>query len=168
MNEWWLNAMDVYSKYVLTRGWRGMRGLIAVLILAVGVPLVSKEKAANPFPFDGAFFAQLSRTPPILRDSILDEKRNAVIIGRGLLRSIEKRERYQKRFCVVASDPEAERYGIVVRYFIFVDKKESIALLKEGAMLEFTGQLMAYTPLAAYRTSYVFDILLEEGAILVE
>lgn len=164
--------MGVYSKYVLTRGWIGMRGLIAGLILVVGaaagVPLVSKEKAADAFPFDGAFFAQLSRTPPILRDSLLDEKRNAVIIGRGLIRSIEKRERYHKRFCVVASDPETERYGIAVRYFIFVDKKESIALLKEGVTLEFTGQLMAYTPLTAYRSSYVFDILLEKGAILVE
>jgi len=68
----------------------------------------------------------------------------------------------------VASDPETERYGIAVRYFIFVDKKESIALLKEGVTLEFTGQLMAYTPLTAYRSSYVFDILLEKGAILVE
>jgi len=93
---------------------------------------------------------------------------NTIIQGRGQVRSIEKIQRYKKRFRVVLVDLEAEKLNLKVLYYIYIDSKTSISMLNTEESMEFSGQLVAYTPVNSRRDGYIFDVIFEKGAMLVE
>jgi len=134
------------------------------------VPAAALEDggADNRVILDKKFFSDFQRTPAVLRDGFLDERMNTIIQGRGQVRSIEKIQRYKKRFRVVLVDLEAEKLNLKVLYYIYIDSKTSISMLKTEESMEFSGQLVAYTPVNSRRDGYIFDVIFEKGAMLVE
>ncbi|HOD13387.1 MAG TPA: hypothetical protein PK307_13960 [Spirochaetota bacterium] len=142
----------------------------ALLVVMAMVPAAALEDggADNRVILDKKFFSDFQRTPAVLRDGFLDERMNTIIQGRGQVRSIEKIQRYKKRFRVVLVDLEAEKLNLKVLYYIYIDSKTSISMLKTEESMEFSGQLVAYTPVNSRRDGYIFDVIFEKGAMLVE
>ncbi|MCP4134959.1 MAG: hypothetical protein GY754_28550 [bacterium] len=118
--------------------------------------------------FNKTFFRSLLSVSPIQRDLFWKERLNTIIAGKGVVLSIEKMKRYKKNYRVVLRDKNAYRYNLGIKYYIFVEKEESIALLVKDEVFEFKGQVMAYTPVNTRRNEYIIDILFEEGAISIE
>lgn len=143
---------------------------IALLAVMYVVPAaaVQEEGGDNRVPLDKKFFSEFLRLPPVLRDGYFDEKMNAIVQGRGLVKSIDKVQRYKKKFRVVLVDLDAERSNLKILYYIYIDSKTSISMLKTEENLEFSGQLVAYTPTNSRRDAYILDIIFEKGAMLVE
>jgi hypothetical protein len=143
---------------------------IALLAVMYVVPAaaVQEEGGDNRVILDKKFFSDFQRMPPVLRDGYFDEKMNAIVQGRGLVKSIDKVARYKKKFRVVLVDLEAERSNLKILYYIYIDSKTSISMLKTEENLEFSGQLVAYTPVNSRRDAYILDIIFEKGAMLVE
>ena len=146
-----------------------LHAIILLFILSV-VPAaaVQEEGGDNRVILDKKFFADFQKMPPVLRDGYFDEKLNAIVQGRGLVKSIDKVQRYKKKFRVVLVDLEAERNSLKVLYYVYIDSKTSISMLKTEENLEFSGQLAAYTPVNSRRDAYILDIIFEKGAMLVE
>ncbi len=69
---------------------------------------------------------------------------------------------------IVMVDREAERLNIRITYHVYIDSKHSISMLKEKEDMEFSGQLIAYTPTNSKRDAYILDILFEKGAMVLE
>jgi hypothetical protein len=143
---------------------------IALLVVMYVVPAVAVqgEGGDNRVILDKKFFSDFQRMTPVLRDGYFDEKMNAIVQGRGLVKSIDKVQRYKKKFRVVLVDLEAERSNLKILYYIYIDSKTSISMLKTEENLEFSGQLVAYTPSNSRRDAYILDIIFEKGAMLVE
>ena len=145
--------------------------IAVVLMFAVlPVPVMSDEGAVKQtsLPLDKKFYTEFYRTPPVLRDDFLESKLNTIVIGRGMITSINKIQKFKKNFRIVMMDREAERLNIRITYHVYIDSKHSISMLKEKENLEFSGQLIAYTPTNSKRDTYILDIIFEKGAMLVE
>ena len=149
-----------------------MKKLLAAMIICltagIALPAASGETAPAPLPLDAPFYTAFSRTPAILRDDYLKARLSAVVLGRGLITSISRVPGFKKNFRIDMVDQEAERLGIRITYRVHVDSKHTISMLKEHERLEFTGQLIGYTPTNSRRDAYILDILLEKGAMLIE
>jgi hypothetical protein len=144
--------------------------VIICLIAGLSVPAASEqEKAVQPsLVLDAQFYSGLMRTPPVLRDDFLKSRLNTVVLGRGLITSIVKTQRFKKNFRIDMIDSGAERLSVRITYHVYIDSKNTISMLKEKEILEFTGQLIGYTPTNSKRDAYILDILLEKGAMLIE
>jgi hypothetical protein len=143
---------------------------LALLIVMAMVPAAALEDGAadSRVILDKKFFSDFQRTPAVLRDGFFDERMNAIVQGRGQVTSINKVQKYKKKFRVVLVDLEAEKLNLKVLYYIYIDSKTSISMLKTEESLEFSGQLVAYTPVNTRRDAYILDVLFEKGAMLVE
>jgi hypothetical protein len=140
---------------------------LLILIMAV-LPAALQGEGDNRVVLDKNFYTDFQHTPPVLRDGQLNSRLNTIVLGRGIVKSIDKIQRYKKKFRVVVVDPEAERLNLKVMYYIYIESKNSISLLKTEETLEFSGQLVAYTPTNSRRDAYILDIVFEKGAMLVE
>ena len=118
--------------------------------------------------FNREFFDSFKNIPSIMRDGFWNEKMNAVITARGGVVSIERKERYKRKYRIVIKDTDAENSGLSFTYYVFIEKQDSFEMLSEKMRFEFSGQLMTATPLSVSRDAYIFDIILEKGAMLVE
>ncbi len=142
-----------------------------VLLVVMGmVPAVALEDGGvnTRVVLDKKFFSDFQHTPPVLRDGFFNERLNSIVQGKGQVRSIDKVQRYKKKFRVVLVDLEAEKLNIKVLYYVYIDSKTSISMLKAEESLEFSGQLVAYTPVNSRRDTYILDVIFEKGAMLVE
>jgi hypothetical protein len=143
----------------------------AILLLAFfPIRLIPEESASpqKPLPLDKKFYTEFLRTAPILRDDFLENKMNSVVLARGLVTSIQKNTRLKKKYRVIIADPEAEHLNIKIVYHVYIDSMVSISMLSENRNIEFSGQLIAYTPINSKRDSYILDILFEKGAVIIE
>ena len=114
------------------------------------------------------FCSAFMKMPAVMRDDYLKDRLNAIVMCRGKVVSIDKIGRYKKPYRVVLRDPEAEKYGLFLTYYVFIESEDSVKLLAENEIFEFKGQIMSYTPVKVSRDAYILDILLEKGAIVVE
>ncbi len=145
--------------------------IIAIAALAFfPARLFPEEKTVkqNTHLLDKKFFTELIRTPLILRDDFIENRLNRVVLARGLVTSIEKNIRLKKKYRVILSDPEAERLNIRIIYHVYIDSMVTISMLQENKNLEFSGQLIGYTPTSSRRDAYILDILFEKGAVIIE
>lgn len=139
-----------------------------IMILPFPAVMGEEEKSPDALPLDSKFFVEFLKTPPVLRDNFLESKINTLVQGRGVVASIKKVDRFKKMYRIVLADRDAEALNVRFIYHIYIDSRNSIALLKEQERLEFCGQLVAGTPLNSRRDAYILDIIFEKGAILVE
>lgn len=142
--------------------------MLMLMIPPFPTAMGEEEKSPDALALDGKFFNEFLKTPPVLRDSFLESRINTLVQGRGVVSSIKKVDRFKKMYRVVLADRDAEAMNISFAYHIYIDSRNSIALLKEQERLEFCGQLVASTPLNSRRDAYILDIIFEKGAILVE
>jgi hypothetical protein len=112
------------------------------------------------------FYAGLLKSKPLVRDVLLNGMQGVIVQGSGYVESVEKSERYRRHFRITAIDNEASDLNI--RLYIFADNEEYLTLLKKGDSFDFKGQFVIFTPLNSRRDAYIFDIILEEGALSVK
>ncbi|MBP7734683.1 MAG: hypothetical protein KA369_01795 [Spirochaetes bacterium] len=143
----------------------------ALLLMTMAPIRLFPEEGApqqKALPLDKKFFSEFQRTAPILRDDFLESRMNSIVLVRGLVTSIQKTTRLKKKYRVILTDPEAERLNVKIVYHVYIDSAVSISMLSENRNLEFSGQLIAYTPINSKRDSYILDILFEKGAVIIE
>jgi hypothetical protein len=112
------------------------------------------------------FFAGLQDTQPIKRDYYLDARLNLIISGKGSVVSVEPANRYKRKYRLTLSSRDSG--PISITYLVFTDREEYLKMLHKNDIFEFKGQFVIYTPLNSLRDSYIIDVVLEDGAIVVE
>ncbi|MBN2078225.1 MAG: hypothetical protein JW838_04625 [Spirochaetes bacterium] len=117
---------------------------------------------------DRSFYIALRRTPRIMRNSFLEKRLNALVVARGMVSATGENKLFDKRYRIILTDPEAESLGMRIVYHIYADRLDSIEMLSEHRLYEFSGRLVAYTPLSTKRESYILDVILEKGAVVIE
>ncbi|HOO72361.1 MAG TPA: hypothetical protein PK926_11420 [Spirochaetota bacterium] len=114
------------------------------------------------------FYTAFSKIPAVKRDDFFESKLDCVILTRAKVLKIDSSGRYKKKYRIILEDGESINAGFRFMYYVYIDNQDSIDLLAENEILEFSGQVMGFTPLTTDRKSYLFDILMEKGAILVQ
>lgn len=140
---------------------------LLILLLMVSLTYASTdEKGNNLIVLNREFYSNFLKIDPIKRDFYLDKKLNNIIQGRGYVESVDIYERYQKKYRIIITDSEA--LNLNIRYNIFTNNRDYLTLLKKSELFEFSGQFVIYTPLNSRKDSYIFDIILGSGALIVK
>ncbi len=140
---------------------------ILFLLLIVSLSYANTDKNSNELIIlNKDFYSNFFKIDPIKRDFYLDKMLNKILQGKGYVESVESYERYQKEYRIVIKDSEA--LNLNIRYNIFTDNRDYLTLLKKSELFEFRGQFIIYTPLNSRKDSYIFDIILSSGALIVK
>ena len=146
--------------------------IIGIILLTIASALLynsyslSETKKSEVVQLDMEFYSRLVKSNPLSRDTFLNELQGGLFQGRGYVESVTKSERYHRHFRITAIENSAGDFN--VRLYIFTDNEEYLNLLKKGDLFDFKGQFVVFTPLNSRRDSYIFDIILEEGALSVK
>ena len=138
---------------------------ITVFIIFFIVSLKAEEEKVF---FDKIFMRNLGSARTIERDSHFEKSLNSIIQAKAVVISFDKTARYKRTFRVILEDKEAEAYKIKIIYNVFFNKEETRLILGAGDNFEFNGKLVSCAPLNTGRTAYILDIVLQEGALLIE
>ena len=143
-------------------------GKAVILIFFIISSLYSKaeERSEDPLILNKMYYSSFLKIAPIKRDCFLDEALNKVLRGRGYIEAVESFNRYNRRFRIILIDSEALKLNI--RLYIFTNNEEYLKTLKKGDLFEFNGQFVLYTPLNSIRDSYIFEVILEDGSLMVK
>ncbi len=91
-----------------------------------------------------------------------------IVQGHAVVTVIDRLSRYRKQYRVQLEDNAAQRYKLTIIYNIFFDNEDSLKMLNQNEIFEFKGQFMSCTSLNTNQNAFIIDIVLEEGAILIE
>ena len=71
---------------------------IALLVIMAVMPVAAlqEQEGDTRVILDKKFFSDFQKLPPMLRDGLFDGKLNTIVLGRGLVKSIDKVQRYKK------------------------------------------------------------------------
>jgi len=139
-----------------------------LIVFFIGFTSLFHLPAADRVFFDKNFMKSLSSTRVIERDSYFESRINSIVQARAAVVSFDKAGRYKRLFRLMLEDTEAPAYKLKIIYNVFLNKEDTLTLLTTGDDFEFSGQLISCAPLNTGRTAYVLDIVLEEGALLIE
>jgi len=139
--------------------------IILVVFFASSAELVYSKSKVD-VELDKSFFSELANMNPVARQSRLEGLRDKVILARGFVESFEQYTRYRRKYRIVVIDNESEI--INVRFYIYTDEKDFGEVLQKGDIFEFTGQFVIETPINSKMDAYIFDVLLEDGALVVQ
>lgn len=145
--------------------------ILLALFMAPGISMqVSGDLSAKEerILLDRSFYAEFRRLPRIKRDSFLEERLNAYVVARGLVTARAEKKLFGKNFRIVLYDPGAQALGIGIVYHLHTDDLNAIGMIPENGMFEFSGRLVAYTPISTKRESYILDVIMEKGAVVIE
>ncbi|MBP7901439.1 MAG: hypothetical protein KA015_01350 [Spirochaetes bacterium] len=137
------------------------RNILAAFLL-ISVPLTANEV----FIFNSANIANISRMNPIEKDKYILSLQKKTISAKVIIDSIDINNEYKKGYRIISLLQEKNQ--VVFIFHIYSEKKDYIDLLKKGDTFEFKGQLVLSTPLNTKRDKYILDIILEDGAIVLE
>lgn len=141
--------------------------IVCSIVLAANAVFAQAALSEGEKPvLDQEFYSALSQKEAIRRDMFLDDNLNKIIAGKGQILSIDANGRYRRRFRIVVNAKVSS--AIAITYYVYTDNEEYIRVINQGDTLEFKGQFIIYTPLTTRRNSYIFDVVLEEGAVVVE
>ena len=133
-------------------------------LLAASIAVNGQTQAGSPVLADD-FYAGLRASPAIRRDFFLDGHLNKILSGRGRVVSVDATGRYKRRYRIVLEGPFVSPK---ITFYLFADGDDYRSLLSEGDLFEFKGQFVVYTPLDSRREAYIFDVVMEEGAVVVD
>jgi len=145
------------------------RAVFAMIFAAALIPAGIAAPGAPPREatiLGREFYSGLQNAEPIRRDQFLEANLNLVLSGKGYVQSIDSFPRYRRRFRITVIGNQAENLNII--YYLFTDSEDYMKHVSKNDLFEFKGQFVIFTPLSSRRDSYIFDIILEDGAIVVE
>lgn len=137
----------------------------AVLAISLGQYPDHLRAQGDPAVLADEFYARLQSASVIQRDFFLDTQLNRILVGRGRVIAVDTIGRYKRRYRIslagLAASPK-------ITFYVYADGDDYRALLAAGDLFEFKGQFVVYTPVNSRRDAYIFDIVMEEGAVVVE
>jgi len=136
-------------------------------VSAVSAPGQDKVTLKPDLSLDRNLFLEIARTQPVLRDKLLESRLRSFVEGKGLIQAVIDEERYRCKKCLIVQDRESLKYGINLRYHIFI-KDDEEAKAQSGMTLQFRGQYMAYTPVDSSKKVYILDVIYESGTVVVD
>lgn len=152
--------MKLYNKLILA--------LAMIFVFQAFAGSEDKNRLDQLVVLDRTFYLGFIKIPPINRDFHLNSHLNRVVQTIGTVTSIERFKRYKKNFRITLVDNNASKFNLNIIYYLFLDDQESINMLTENQVFEFSGQLVASTPLNIKRDSYILDIIFEKGAVIIK
>ncbi|MDY6968357.1 MAG: hypothetical protein SVR08_06860 [Spirochaetota bacterium] len=143
-------------------------GKVVILLFILSSFLYSEQlkESGNPIILNKEYYSSFKKLSPIKRDTFFDKTINNIIQGKGYIESVEEFGRYKRKYRIVLIAKEERNLNI--RLFIFTNTVEYLQALKKGDIFQFNGQFVLYTPLNSKRDSYILDIILKDGSLLVE
>lgn len=148
---------NINKKYILM--------IIILTALSIRVFSADKKQAVPPVILDDKFYSDMQGVDPIKRDLFLDKILNKIVQGRGYVESVSSHRRYDRNFRIAVRNKEKNHN---VLFYIFSNNDQYVSILNKDDPFEFKGQFIIYTPVTSKRDLYIFDIILEDGAIVVE
>jgi len=139
--------------------------IILTLLLSASAGMVYSKSKVD-VELDKSFFSELANMNPVARQFRLEAMRDKVILARGFVESFEQDTRYRRKYRIVVIDNESEI--INVRFYIYTNEKDFGEVLQKGDIFEFTGQFVIETPINSKMDAFIFDVLLEDGALVVQ
>lgn len=143
---------------------RAVAACAFLALLSASVSSSGQTQAGAPVLTD-EFYTRLQAAPPIRRDFFLEAHLNKLLSGRGRVISVDAVGRYKRRYRIVLAGLAASPK---ITFYLFADGDDYRGLLSEGDLFEFKGQFVVYTPLNTRRDAYIFDVVMEEGAVVLE
>lgn len=131
-----------------------------------GKPAVPAAPPQDTPVLSDEFYKTLQAAHILQRDIYLDGQLNKILTGRGQVDSLTESPRYRRRFKITVTGASAGNIKII--YSLYTDEDDFLKVLHKNDLFEFRGQFVIYTPLSSRRDSYIFDVLLEDGAIVVD
>jgi hypothetical protein len=125
----------------------------------------AKPKSIAVYSMNNAFFSALASDSLIERDNRILSRVNAIVDGIATVTKIEQRVQYKKKICIVAVLTQSK---ITIIYNIYAENIEFGEILQPGQKMSFKGQIASVAHVNTRRDTYVVDIILEDGAAVVE
>lgn len=141
--------------------------IFSILLTVITVRLFSadKKQIIPQVILDDKFYAEMQGIDPIKRDLFLDKILNKIVQGRGYVESVSSHRRYDRNFRIAIRNKDKNHN---VLFYIFSNNDQYVSILNKDDPFEFKGQFIIYTPLTSKRDLYIFDIILEDGAVVLE
>ncbi|MDY6934782.1 MAG: hypothetical protein SVZ03_11270 [Spirochaetota bacterium] len=139
---------------------------IILFMLTLSLFSQNNDKKTEPVALNKEYYSKLAEIIPIKRDYFLDDELNKLFRGKGFVESVDVLQRFNRQYRIVLIDSDA--VSLNIRLYIYTSNDEYLKTLQKGDLFEYKGQLVIYTPLNLARNSYIFDILLEDGTLLVK
>lgn len=142
--------------------------LFLFLLPVFSVTAAQQENSKKIQVINRDFYRSITREAPVGRDLLLSKRINFLIQGRGIIKSVTTMKRYRKKIKIEIHDGDSEKYGLKLQYFLFTSNEGWSKDAIVGEIFEFKGQCMVITPMNTQRNAFIFDIVLEDGAIIVQ
>jgi hypothetical protein len=123
------------------------------------------QKSIPVFSVNNAFLSDLASRDPMRRDIFLSSKLNTMIEGTVNVLHVEEKAMFKRKYRITGN---FSFNSVSLVCHIYSDNQDYSVLLSEGEKISFKGQLVMITPLGSKRDSYILDIILEDGAAVVE
>ncbi len=136
------------------------------LIIIASFLLTTSLFTDEVFIFNSANIARISKMNPIERDKFILSLQKKIISARVIIDSVSVNTEYKRDYRIDSVFPDSNQ--IIFIFHIYSEKKDYIELMKKGDIFDFKGQLVLSTPLNIKRDRYIIDIILQEGAIVLE
>ena len=145
--------------------------LFFILFQVAVFPQSSADKSKSPqgmelFSVNDKVLDDSLRIELISRDDFWKRKLNTILESEARIVTVENKTQFRRKYRITAAAGSDSR--MLITYYIYTDNDEYIKLLQAGEKFGFKGQFVMFTPLNTKRNSYLFDIILEDGAALVE
>lgn len=146
--------------------------IFAAVFLSIGVffPFAAGAQQAGKgmelFPITDRVIEACLSYDLISRDEFWKSKLNTLLEGKGTVVSVEEKTQFRRKYRITLKSGSEAKLGLV--YYIYTDNEEYSKLLAPGTQFGFKGQFVMFTPLNSKRNLYLLDLILEDGAALVE
>lgn len=104
---------------------------------------------------------------PITRNISVEKYLNNIVVAQGYVETVKKKNIYRRKYRIELID-NLNNGKLSIKYHVYTNNEEYMTLLNKGDLFEFKGQFVMYTPLNVKKDVYIFDIILEDGALVVE
>lgn len=136
--------------------------LISAFILFISTNLISDDI----FIFNSLNVSKISKMNPIEKDKYVLSIQKSIISAKVVIESVEQNTEYKRAYRITSVLSESNQTSFI--FHIYSEKKDYIDLMKKGDIFEFKGQMVLCTPLNTKRDKYIIDVILEDGAIVLE
>ena len=136
--------------------------LISAFILFISTNLISDDI----FIFNSLNVSKVSKMNPIEKDKFILSIQKSIISAKVVIESVEQNTEYKRAYRITSVLSESNQTSFI--FHIYSEKKDYIDLMKKGDIFEFKGQMVLCTPLNTKRDKYIIDVILEDGAIVLE
>ncbi len=149
---------------------RNIKYIITFCVLLTFFGIFSTSAQDEPeliVRIDAVFVSQILKTLPIDRDDLIDSYLEKIVVTKGYVERVIKKNIYKQQYCIELID-SLNNSGMNFKFHLYTENSEFSTLLDKGDLFEFKGQLVMYTPASLKKDIYVLDIILEDGALVVE